>query len=600
MHMHWNDPHERPYKTGDLYAGVCLDHGCEVGVPTERHALTIAGAGSGKGAGIIIPNLLRWPQSALVIDPKGEAADETAEKREAMGQRVHVLDPFNGCKKVPPHLKARFNPLDAIDPDGFEVREEIENIAAGLVMRHSEKDEYWNYGAQTVLAGMIAHIASRAPADMRNLQALRMLMRKDLGELVEDMQDNDACDGLVQDAVAALMKSPREAEHFLSGADSNTRWLDSRGIKSVMESSTFNLNDLKQGNTTVYLVIPRNYLKTHGRFLRLFVMAAIQAMGKGSTRSNTRCLMILDEFFSLGYIDEIAVASGQMRSYGLSLWPFLQSLGQLYKTYDHEIAEDFFANADLVQFFGISDQFTAAKASEYLGAVDLSEVDEPPPALSNMDMGISAASQLSQFNLSPPRRVAKDSHTGRNTVIGGMVTGGVAIASFLNERAKAEAMQNYQHQMRLVGSARVTAGEVRELTTKDGEGLAPAQIVFIKSKAYLLGLRGWWETATSSLSATAPPSLHAPAQTSVSRPSHQPVYQPDNGGWFGAFAAIGGLLMIGWFAAVLLAVFLRVDTSDLPPNIWNDVAGTYYVPIALFWLLVIVGAIRNSIVGQPQ
>ena len=35
--------------------------------------------------------------------------------------------------------------------------------------------------------------------------------------------------------------------------------------------------------------------------------------------------------------------------------------------------------------------------------------------------------------------------------------------------------------------------EVRQLTTKDGDGLAPAQITFIKSKPYLLGLKAWFD-----------------------------------------------------------------------------------------------------------
>ena len=61
---------------------------------TDRHALTVAGSRSGKGAAVIIPNLKRWTDNALVVDPKGEAARETWKERLAMGQAVHVLDPF--------------------------------------------------------------------------------------------------------------------------------------------------------------------------------------------------------------------------------------------------------------------------------------------------------------------------------------------------------------------------------------------------------------------------------------------------------------------------------------------------------------------------
>jgi type IV secretory pathway TraG/TraD family ATPase VirD4 len=40
-------------------------------------------------------------------------------------------------------------------------------------------------------------------------------------------------------------------------------------------------------------------------------------------------LFILDELFSLGYIDEISKAAGLIRGYGLQLWPIPQDIGQL-------------------------------------------------------------------------------------------------------------------------------------------------------------------------------------------------------------------------------------------------------------------------------
>ena len=183
-----------------------------------------------------------------------------------------------------------------------------------------------------------------------------------------------------------------------------------------------------------------------------------------------------------------------MRSYGLTLWPFLQSLGQLYKTYDHEIAEDFFANADLVQFFGVSDQFTAAKASEYLGRVDLTELDSPP-------------SQKTWGDMTWDERFSDPNAVLDYLKYGDGIHGETDADKADHRKYQAELnkrMQEYQHQMRLHGSQRITPDEVRQLTTKDGEGLAPAQIVFIKSKPYLLGLRGWWEQKKKETAKSAP------------------------------------------------------------------------------------------------
>jgi len=61
---------------------------------SDRHLLTIAPTRSGKGTTAIIPNLLTYTGSALVIDPKGENAMITAARRKAMGQAVYIVDPW--------------------------------------------------------------------------------------------------------------------------------------------------------------------------------------------------------------------------------------------------------------------------------------------------------------------------------------------------------------------------------------------------------------------------------------------------------------------------------------------------------------------------
>ena len=93
-------------------------------------------------------------------------------------------------------------------------------------------------------------------------------------------------------------------------------------IKTDTLNIELSIADLKDKDTTVFLVLPANYLGQHGRFLRLFVRAGIEAMAKETETGELRdkqCLFMLDEFFSLGRIDEIAKASGLMRGYGLQL-----------------------------------------------------------------------------------------------------------------------------------------------------------------------------------------------------------------------------------------------------------------------------------------
>src|SRR5207237_218334 len=61
--------------------------------PGAGHLITIAPTRMGKGRDILIPALLEWNQSCIVIDPKGELAAVTGHYRKRFGE-VLILNPF--------------------------------------------------------------------------------------------------------------------------------------------------------------------------------------------------------------------------------------------------------------------------------------------------------------------------------------------------------------------------------------------------------------------------------------------------------------------------------------------------------------------------
>lgn len=464
------------YSEGALFLGRDPKQGFDVGIQTERHAITIAGAGAGKGAALMIPNLQRWPHNALVIDPKGEAAEATAEAREAMGQAVHVLDPF-GVATVPDRFRAKFNPLRAIDRAALDARESIGVIADGLVMRHDPRASHWDGGGLSVLAGLIAYVCDQADDARRTLPEIRSILTAPLPEfnkVVGEMATNGAFGNLPSAASARLTRSGSEAGHFLQVAEENTKWLDSPAIAAVMSDSTFDLSDLKTKPCTVYLVLPAHLLGEHGRFLRLFVRMALNAMAKGGAKGGRRCLFMLDEFYALGHIDEVAKASGLMRGYGVSLWPIMQSLGQLNALYGEAMAGDFFANADAHVFFGNTDAPTLGYISQRIGVLEIDEIPDAPIQVRGRPMTGQTAASLIGSTKGPYAQ-----QTG--AVIGGAIGLFGALADGLEQAAQSAELNEYQRHLNRVGKPRVAPDAVRELIgKKDGDAVARSMIVFAK------------------------------------------------------------------------------------------------------------------------
>jgi type IV secretory pathway TraG/TraD family ATPase VirD4 len=143
-------------------------------------------------------------------------------------------------------------------------------------------------------------------------------------------------------------------------------------MRDALSAGDISLSELKAAPTTIYLVLPVDMLDQHGRFLRLFVRTAIDAMAQKLPNGSLKgvpCLFLLDEFAALGRIDEIQKAAGLMPGYGVHLWPILQDYGQLTRLYRNEGAETFFGNSDVVTFFGNTDQMTLDKIARMIGEI---------------------------------------------------------------------------------------------------------------------------------------------------------------------------------------------------------------------------------------
>lgn len=401
-------PNDYKFQEGDFFFGEL--NGQRLGVTSTRHAITVAGSRTGKGVGVINTNLRTWPHNVLVIDPKGEAASVSWKARKAKGQAVHVIDPF-GRAKVPDDIQACYNPLDELDTESLTIAEDIEVIADGMVMRTTDPSSVtWDNGTTQLVSGVIAFVVANVEAKDRNLITMRRILidtrEGGLFDIVIDEMSKST-----DEALGDLMRSgasralAKEGDYYVSGAQANTKWLDSKGMKKVLTKSSFSMHDLKLKKASVFIALPFKYLpqQSHGRFLRLMVSCGINAMQEPTPEGEDmgeKCLFILDEFFSLGYIDQIATAIGGMASYGLHLWPFLQDLGQLEKLYGRDGAETFFGSSDLHQFFGVTDPQTLRFISEGIG--NFTTRDLPPEPQPRQDRWNANMKAIQDLENNPP------------------------------------------------------------------------------------------------------------------------------------------------------------------------------------------------------
>ena len=384
-----------------LWIGEAFDaEATTLGYTDDRHVTLISGTRGGKGAGVIVPNLCRWRGSCIVIDPKGENATVTARRRgggsdytHGMEQEVGILDPF-GEVPLASSLKARFNPLDVIDPDSDLAVDDAGRIAAAIIVRESKNDPFWEDAARGLVKGLILH-ALTFPSfkDIRNLVTVRkLLMEGDwlgieaaramgveklptpFAMLWQSMIRNKAFGGVVSGVGEQMFSMADRAEKTLSGileqARTSTVFLDGAPMRRLLEKSDFDLSAIKTSprGLTIYLTLPQRYMDTHFRWLRLMVTldprrdGAHQGASEDRTPYAVPARRIPRSEADGGHRERRRASSGVRREVLLRH----PESPQLKREYD-ENWETFISNSGLKIFFQVDDHFSRDYLSNLLG-----------------------------------------------------------------------------------------------------------------------------------------------------------------------------------------------------------------------------------------
>lgn len=336
----------------------------------DRHLLTIAPTGAGKGRGVIIPNLLRFEGSVIVIDPKGETWHVTARRRREMGQQVLLLDPFQAVGKRTDSL----NPFDLFDRPGALLDADAEMLASLLAGDAGfHKEPFWDNWGRSLMSGVIAAVAeTSAPGDRHFGRVRELLMSDDaVFNLHTLLENNEDLNRLSKQNISSFLPITEQTRSgILSTAQSYLKVVNSDSALRSLTRSSIDLDAVREGAPmTIYIVIPPDKLESHGALLRLWVGALMLTVMGRRRRPKRSTLFLLDECAQLGEFGPLRQSMTLLRGYGLQVWPFFQDLSQLQRLYPKDW-RTIFNNAGVFQLFGVANHLMAKESSDLIGDID--------------------------------------------------------------------------------------------------------------------------------------------------------------------------------------------------------------------------------------
>lgn len=361
------------------------------------HLLTVAPTRTGKGASQIVPNLLLYAGSTVVIDIKGESYDITSEFRRRIfpGARVIRFAPFE-------ENTDRYNPLDFVRSNmiGKPTADTFDDarLLADMLIPTKAKEDYWEIESRNLVTMLLMYVAGRyAPdAPQRTMsEVVRLLFRTDATadgkgievtarEIMEYAADSQYRP-LMALIAGFLEHEEKVRKGIVSTCRANMQIWNSKRLQNATARSDFTFADLKASMcrpiaqnpapTTLYVVIPPEYLQSYRAVVRVMVgLGVVELTREGywtkweGWRPEPPCpvLFLLDELPTLGHMEPIVNGLAYLAGYKVQLWSFAQNLGQLKEIYG-DAWHNFPANAAVSCFFGVNDPDTAEFVSRQLG-----------------------------------------------------------------------------------------------------------------------------------------------------------------------------------------------------------------------------------------
>jgi type IV secretory pathway TraG/TraD family ATPase VirD4 len=357
----------------------------------DRHVIAFAPSGSGKSTCLVVPTLLAWPHSAVILDVKGELWHLTAGYRaRKLGHRCLRLD--LACADG---SAARYNPLLAV-PRGAEDVKHAQSIADTLVDPdgRDQPRTFWDQSAHTLLTALILHVVyigdePTLAACARLLSDPTRTLNDTLDLLLTAPHDPTHRQGwrrpggapvtATHPLVAATARNlldldPRTMSGIVATAQAHLSLFRDPVLAANTAASDFEPLDLVTGDQPLdlYLTLaPADLNRLRGP-IRIVLNQLCRALTErldfhadsGRPRRHP-LLLLLDEFTILGRLDFFGRAMAYLRGYGIRVYLSIQALSQLYDIYGRH--QSITANCPVQVAFTPADLETAELLSRMTG-----------------------------------------------------------------------------------------------------------------------------------------------------------------------------------------------------------------------------------------
>jgi type IV secretion system protein VirD4 len=331
------------------------------------HALIVAPTGRGKTTGFVIPNLLTFKGSAVVLDVKGENFEATARHRASQGDKIFRFAPTDWHDR----RSHRYNPLLRIaeleDPDRKQM--ELQLLASLFLQADSDRVQGLLKGGIDlfVAAGLLAFERGRPTlGEIYQISASGGNKQKEFMKRRDEVQNRAA--KLIFERLASTNNDTLTSYVSLLMTSGLDQW-SNPAIDKATQVSDFDFRTIRKQPFSVFLVVSPNMVKPLAPLIRLFFSDLISSLQDKEPGPDEPwpVMIMLDEFNRLGKMPIVTDSIETLRSYKGHLAIVTQTIPALDEIYGENTRRALQGNAGVKLYLTPSDEKTVEELSKAVG-----------------------------------------------------------------------------------------------------------------------------------------------------------------------------------------------------------------------------------------
>ncbi|MGR9286060.1 type IV secretory system conjugative DNA transfer family protein [Rhizobium johnstonii] len=334
----------------------------------DQHVMVIGSPGQGKSRGFVIPTMMSFKGSQLVLDMSGELFEETSGYLKDKGYEIFLLAP--GSK-----FTDGYNPLDLISDEPNQRITDLQKLTQMLLPERlrSDSSDFWEESARILLTAMLGFVLE-CPDTRKSLSELYRILNSMSDERKAIIQLLENYEPVLSDQTRMQLtkfagRHEKLGEGIAAEIVAKLNFLQNPLVEALTSITTIPIETVRKRKLVIYIQADWNAMQIYERLISMFIQQmADKLVQMGPLRNGEHeVLMMLDEFGNGGRIDTVLTLAPLIRKHGVRFVFILQDGAQLERLYQRSGQKILMGASTIKLFMNFQNQEDATAVSMAAG-----------------------------------------------------------------------------------------------------------------------------------------------------------------------------------------------------------------------------------------